>query len=472
MAAAGSLALESRVPFLGPAFRDAGLTDHEANIFLQLCRDTIALPSYGYLQAENRHLARAHPKRIDILPLGYSSDYPADSATPRGIEALVIHADSKKRGNSSAVFEAPQHPTEYIGIATAANQKRLHTMFPGIMRRMGYDKVAVSDHANPDLMLLQQWARLYKPTIRDFILGGVRGDQHAQLSWSYPTATFEGSREAHASLALYRQLLPAYIGSLHNSVAATFQVVSPNFPATPGDAIDPLVQLLERFEMAVTYNWADPGIRPISPGLFSMGPPGTYGGANILDHKQPDAVFHAPEIAMLQYNEVDNELSGMTAAEALIARHESILPRLGSIASRLEDLNLTEEQLAGSREADRLHKAALYWTGRVGAIKASANTIIGFLPPKVANRQLTVTEVRQTAAATIINSLVGLGNVHRLALMYGKLDLARKIEQQIDHEIQRDVGPVKIAPLDLLICAQSLSVLIAMRRVAAASGLC
>jgi hypothetical protein len=470
----GSQTLESRVPFLGPAFHDAGLTDDEIRTLLQLCQGTVALPSYAFLKAENRRLglASAYGDQLDIHQLGYSSDYPAGDPNARRIEAVIVHADRHKRLDFVASNEAPQHASELIGVGTAHRLKHLYLRHPSIMRRMGYTAVAISDHADPDAMELQQWARIYPATIKDFILGGVRGDMHSQLSWGYPTETFAGNSEAHASLVMHRQFQPLYIGSLHNSLSDAFQVVTPNFPILPGNVTDPLVRMLERLGIPVAYEWADPAVHPISPGLYKIIDTEELRGANILGHVPPHAVMHAPEMAMLQHPRIDTEPSGKTAAEAIMGRYRSVLPRLGSIATGLEALNLTDEQLAGNPGMRRLYDAALYWMSVGDKLMANGARIINFLPPEVAQRQLTKTEVLQTAAALISNSLMALGNVRRLALMCGKFDLASKLEHKITNEISRDLGPVQIAPLDLVICAQSLSVLMGMRRVAAASGLC
>jgi hypothetical protein len=458
--------LERRLPYLGASFTDAGLNDDEVRTFLDLCRGAQTYPTYQDLLAENRELADFFSDRLDILPIGYSSDYPADSVAPRRIEAAIINDGSSP--DSIASFEAPQHSTELASVITARMQKHLHLLHPTIMQRMGLNGVAVSDHDDPDAMELQTWARHPRPTPRMLVFEGVRGGRFAQFSWSYPRDGFAGSSEAQASLAMHRQLGTRIAGLIHNSMPLAYNMVTPNFPALPGQAIDPMVKVYERLGLPINYCAAEQGrLIFISPGMYSLWRGGTN-GAMVTDHLPAATVCYNPETPMLYYPVINMEPSGRTRAEALIERAEWATRCIGRLATMMSDAKFEQHDFPRNPAAKRLQDSVDLWLEMTPLFVTHAQNGIDFMPDDMLCQPLTTTEFLQTSAALIINTLMIVGNVRRLALMSGQFEFAWQLQEEIDNHLPAELGPVKMAPLDLVVCAQGLASLIAMRRAAEA----
>ncbi len=463
----GSPELTRAIPNLGLYFEAAGLNDQEAKTFLRLCAQRTTIPSYPQVLAENRALAERFSDQVEIHPLGYSSDYPEGSETPRRIEAMFIHNPSQPTENLASQ-EAPQHATEQYAVATVGQQKRLHLLHPGISQRMGWDGIVFSDSADPDAMELQRWTQ--NPTLEKFILWGVRGAGRDQLPYGYPTLDFTGSSEALASLAMHRMFRPLSIGSIHNSIFASYYVTSPTFPVQPD--IDQLVRLHEQMGRPVNYDTAEAGALPLlSPGIYGL-PDEEKTGAFVMDHVREDAIFFNPEVAMMHYPKVDNTPSGKSVAEAFKERNAAIKRRLDRLGNTLAETNFDRYDFSAAPEARRLYAAAVDWCDRVEGSVETTRRNIQALPDEIANRQLTNTEFLHTESGYTLNSLMIVGNVRRLALLTSKHGLAQYLGEQIKKELPSAVGSAEFLPLDVFVCAQGLASLIGMRRIAQAKGLC
>lgn len=462
--------LTRAIPNLGPYFEAAGLTDEEATTFLRLCVGSTVIPRYGDVLTDNRVLAGTFADRMELHRLGYSSDYPKESRTPRRIEAALIRNLGGSTENLASV-EAPQHGPEQAAVATAGQQRRLHLLHPDIIGRMGFDGIVISDTADPDLMEMQQWTKTDSlPTVEQFILGGVRGAGQQQLTYGYPTADFAGTSEARASLNLHNTFRPIGNGLIHNSMVAGYCVVSPTFPIHLENGLDPLVRLHEQMGRPVNYDTAEAGSLPLlSPGMYSL--PTEEGGAVVTDHARKDAIFFNPEVPMLHYPKADNTPSGKTVAEAFEERNAAIKARLDRLGNTLAETDFDQHDFSEMPEAGRLYNAATDWCERVGDSIERTRQNIQALPSEIADRPLTISQFLHIESGFTVNSLMVVANVRRLALITGEEALARKLERQIRQELPSAVGSAEFLPLDVVVCAQGLSSLIALRRIAQTKGL-
>jgi hypothetical protein len=465
--------LNRQLPHLEPFFAEAGLEeDKERETFLKLCHAAEGYPTHAEILAENQRLAHTYGNQLALHPLGHSTGYPDG----RRIEAAMISCGQGRHPKEDAIasLEAPQHSTELAAVRAAGAQKRLHLRHPRILSRMGWDGIVISDHGDPYGMELQSWARKRKPTVRDFIRQGVRGTARAQLSCSYPISTFPGSYEAQASLRMYRTFQPLAVGVLHNSLPAAYNVVSPDFPVQVSDAelVDPMVHVYEALGMPVNYCTAEGGVFPLLTfGMYAMPKQLSPRYSMVVDHLPPGTIYYNPEVSQLFYPELDVTPSGRTLAQAFVERAESIARRIRPLETVLTQTDLERHGLDRDPLAVRLRDTVAHWCEEIDELVATAYNIPSKLPKDLVDKPLTITEFFQTNASLEVNSLMTVANAGRLALMTGHDALGWQLLKSADDAILPELGPVEMAPLDLIVCAQGLASLIAMRRVAQAKGL-
>lgn len=445
-----------------------GLTSEETATLVSLCGELTSYRSYAGLREAGQNLARQY-RHVDFGEVGHSSDYPED----RPIGALVI--DGAGSPGETAYIQGPEHGPEKAGPDSAQVFSELMARHPELMHRLGYSRVVVANHIDPDAMELQEWGDEQVP-IRSYVEGAYRGSWRDQVSWGYPTDNYRNiSPENKASLGIVRAHNPNLVGSMHASQFASYVVVSgynqgmaeelsgilrasglPLNPDEPESRNSPvLAPAVFGTETAESYRQNRGDQTDAAPAENELD-----GGTNITEHLPAGTTLLIPEISMhVADYRAGNPVTGKTYMDMVVDRSAAAGKIIQGMAEGLRLMRDWPGRNSTVPEIRRLHNAARWWESTIPSLLRSD---VEAATQERNTRVLREAEFRMRSGLMIVNSLVYAGNVLRLARMGGNSEAFSHMSGVMDRGLEA-LGPTRQVDIKLQVATQVLLLLATLK---------